>query len=66
MARGRFDEKCPHCEKKIADLDGSYETADYASDYELKCMHCGKSIEIFVHKVIEFELCKPGELDAQI
>lgn len=56
MKRGRFDECCPHCEAKIADIDTRFCDADYKTDFTFDCPHCEKVIQCDVHSVPEFEL----------
>lgn len=59
MNHGRFDECCPHCEKKIKYLNDFFCGADYASDFTFDCPACSKEIQCDVHSVPEFELSKP-------
>jgi len=63
MKRGRFDECCPHCNKKIKTLNDVMIGADYASDFKFDCPHCSKEIQCDVHSVPEFELSKPQTVE---
>ncbi len=58
MKRGRFDECCPHCSKKIGSLNDFFVCADYQTDFTFECPHCCKEIQCDVHTVPEFELRK--------
>lgn len=53
----RFDDCCPYCEKKL-DMYDVFVNKDYSIDFEFDCVFCGKRIDVTVHSVPEFELCK--------
>lgn len=59
MKRGRFDEQCPYCYRRIYDLHQKMVDADYQSEFTFLCPHCSKVIQCDVHQVPEFELSKP-------
>jgi len=59
MKRGRFDEQCPHCYRRIYDLHQKMIDADYQSEFTFPCPHCSTPILCNVHQVPEFELSKP-------
>lgn len=57
LSVGRFDEKCPHCEKKL-DVHHEFQRRDYAAAFIFNCPFCEKPISCDVHSIPEFELEK--------
>lgn len=62
MKQSRWDERCPHCGKKI-NCHEWFTAKDYSTNFEFACDHCGKSVECTVHSVPEFELEKAETLE---
>ena len=57
MKTTRYDERCPHCGEKIADLYDLFVGHDYETDFDIGCTMCGKMIGVNVRQVPEFCLC---------
>lgn len=63
-----FQEQCPHCLKRVYDINGMHADRDYATNFVFACPHCGKPIDVTVHMVAEFEFIKaetPEEYQAR-
>jgi len=61
LGDGRWDECCPHCEKKL-DVYSAWQAREYPDDeFEMECEHCDGVITVYVHAVPEFEMFKKKE-----
>lgn len=55
MAKSRWDECCPHCEVKIADINTRFCRADYSQEFDMECPHCERRFGVRVEHVPSFE-----------
>lgn len=54
---------CPNCGKGIyKDLDRYFrDSADYSTEFDMECPHCGETMQVDVIPIPEFQTCKKQE-----
>ena len=63
MRTTRFDDCCPHCGEKVADLDNRAKE-NFMNDFDLTCQHCNKPFAVQITMVPEYALCSETNEEA--
>ena len=56
-----LDNKCPHCEAEIDDIQlyAIWESHSCGYDVIFSCPYCKQQVQMYAHVVMEFEIEKP-------